>query len=314
MKRVYNNYFLVGLFTLIIGGISIALLLNMGGKNNDADNYYSYFSNVTGLGFGNPVYYEGYRVGQIEGVTPETINGQLVFKTGYTVIKGWKIPSDSITKIESSGLLSDMSLGIHAGQSISYLSPDQEIKGVLGDDIMATMTKLANDFGDLNEEKITPLFDLIYKRIDSITLPLETQLPELLTSLDVLIKDINVLVDSANNLVDSENLDGINNIVKNLEDLSVQLSSASGWLKSSVENVNQLISSGEELINNSDNKLITLLDITIKMMDTFSSKADTIGNEIESASMNLNEATETIRKNPSNLIFKNKSKISDENL
>jgi phospholipid/cholesterol/gamma-HCH transport system substrate-binding protein len=314
MKRVYNNYFLVGLFTLIIGGISIALLLNMGGKNNDADNYYSYFSNVTGLGFGNPVYYEGYRVGQVENVTPETINDQLEFKIEYTVIKGWKIPSDSITKIESSGLLSDMSLGIHAGKSTNYLAPEQEIKGVLGDDVMATITKLANDFGDLNEEKITPLFDLIYKRVDSITLPLETQLPELLTSLDLLIKDINILIDSTNNLVGSENLEGINNIVTNLEDLSEQLSSGTGWLKTSVENINQLISSGEELVNNSDNKLITLLDITIKMMDTFSAKADTIGNEIESASMNLNEATETIRKNPSNLIFKNKSKISDENL
>lgn len=314
MKRVYNNYFLVGLFTLIIGGVSIALLLNMGGNNNAADNYHSYFSNVTGLGYGNPVYYEGYRVGQVEKITPETINGQLLFKIDYSVLEGWKVPTDSITKIESSGLLSDMSLGIHAGIESTYLSPNQEIKGVLGDDIMATITKLANDFGALNEEKITPLFDLVYERVDSITQPLETQLPELLTSLDVLIKDVNKLIESANNLVGDENLDGIENILSNLEELSEQLTSGTGWLKTTVENVNQLISSGDELINNSDMKIAKLLEITIGMMDTFSVKANTIGNEIESASMNLNEATETIRKNPSNLIFKNKSKIADEDL
>jgi ABC-type transporter Mla subunit MlaD len=30
------------------------------------------FSNVTGLGFGNPVYYEGYRVGQVEKLHQKT--------------------------------------------------------------------------------------------------------------------------------------------------------------------------------------------------------------------------------------------------
>lgn len=314
MKRVYNNYFLVGLFTLVIGGISIALLLNMGGKNKDANNYYSYFSNVTGLGFGNPVYYEGYRVGQVENITPETINGQLKFKTEYTVIEGWKIPKDSITKIESSGLLSDMSLGIHAGESTSYLSPNTEIEGVLGDDIMATMTQLAKDFGTLNQEKITPLFDLVYERTDNLTKSLETQIPEILNSLDTLIVDINGLVKSSEQLLSEDNLAGINTIVSNLEELSVQLSSTGGWIENSLSQVNELLDSGKQLVDNSDNKISTLLDVTIKMLDTLSIKADTIGNEIESASMNINEATEIIRRNPSSLVFDKKSKIADEDL
>jgi hypothetical protein len=50
-----------------------------------------------------------------------------------------------------------------------------------------------------------------------------------------------------------------------------------------------MISSGEEPINNSDNKIATLLDITIKMMDTFSIKAITIGNEIESARTSMKQ-------------------------
>jgi phospholipid/cholesterol/gamma-HCH transport system substrate-binding protein len=314
MKRVYNNYFLVGLFTLIIGGISIVLLLNMSGNNKSSESYFSYFSNVTGLGYGNPVYYEGYRVGQVEEITPETISGQLLFRIDYSLIEGWKVPSDSITKIESSGLLSDMSLGIHAGTATSYLSPNQEIKGVMGDDIMATITNLANDFSALNEEKITPLFDLVYERVDTITKPLETQLPELLSSLDILIADVNKLINTADHFISEENVEGINNIVMNLNKLSEQLSAANGWLNTSVDNINQLIDSGNDLINNSDNQIKNLLDITIRMVDTFSTKANTIGNEIESASMNLNEATETIRKNPSNLIFKTKSKIADEDL
>lgn len=314
MKRVYNNYFLVGLFTLIIGGVTILLLLNMSGKNKDTENYYSYFSNVTGLSFGNPVYYEGYRVGQVEGITPKTIDGKLVFKTNYSVIQGWKIPSDSQTKIESSGLLSDMSLGIHAGKAADFIKPDSEIVGVQGDDIMATVTKLANDFGQLNEEKITPLFDLIYERTDKLTKTLETQIPDILTSIDVLVKDINKLVKTADALLDEENLAGIDNIINNLEGLSRDLSATGGWVETSMNKVNSLLDSGSDLISNSDDKVATILDITIKMIDSFSTKAETIGNEIESASMNMNEATEVIRRNPSTLVFDKKSKIADEEL
>ncbi len=312
MKRVYNNYFLVGLFTLIIGGLSIFLLLKMGGKNSDAEIYYSYFDNVTGLGYGNPVYYEGYRVGQIESITPETINGKLKFKTEYSLEEGWKVPEDSVTKIASSGLLSDMSLNISAGKSTHYLKPNSEIKGSVGDDIMASVSKLASDFEALNRDKIIPLFDLVYERTDNLTQSLDTQIPKILTSIDDLIQDINKLVKSADKLLDQGNIDDINKIISNLEKVTSQLSATGGWLETSIDNVNQLISSGDKLINNSDIKVSELLDITIKMMNMFSQKADTIGNEIESASMNINEATEIIRKNPSNLIFKNKSKIADE--
>ncbi len=314
MKRIYNNYFLVGLFTLIIGGASIFLLLSMGGKNKDAETYFSYFTNVTGLGYGNPVYYEGYRVGQVEDITPETIDGKLVFRTDYSLIKGWKIPIDSVTKIESSGLLSDMSLGIHAGSATTYIPPKSEIKGAIGDDIMATVTKLADEFGVLNEEKIKPLFDLIYERTDTLTQSLATQIPDILTSIEVLVKDINKLVKTADNLLDEENLTGIDQIIANLESLTTQLSATGGWIEASISNVNGLIDSGKQLINNSDNKVATILDISIQMLESFSVKAETIGNEIESASMNMNEATEIIRRNPSTLIFDGKSKVADEDL
>lgn len=314
MKRIYNNYFLVGLFTIVIGGAAIVLLLNMSGKNKDADTYYSYFDNVTGLGYGNPVYYQGYRVGQVENITPETKDGKLLFKTEYTLLSGWKVPSDSMAKIESSGLLSDMSLSIHAGKSTSHLDLNSEIKGVKGDDIMATMTQLAHDFGALNDEKIRPLMDLIYTRTDNLTKSLETQIPEILTSIEGLVKNIDKLIVSADKLLGDENIEGIETIINNLEKLSTQLSESGGWVESSLDNVNKLIASGDDMIKHSDEKIVSILDITLKMLESFSVKAETIGSEIESASMNINEATNSIRKKPSTLIFSEKTKIADEDL
>lgn len=314
MKRVYNNYFLVGLFAIIVGGITITLLLKMSGQNKDAETYYSYFDNVTGLGYGNPVYYEGYRVGQIESITPEVKEGKLLFKTEYTLIQGWKIPTDSVTKIASSGLLSDMSLNIAAGIAKEYLPINSEIQGVKGDDIMATMTQLANDLSTLNEKKITPLFDLIYKRVDTITASLETQIPEVLNSLDTLVKDIDTLVLKADGLLGHENIKNIDNIIANLNTLSTEISSLGDWIKNSLNNVDNLIASGQNLIDNSDKKVGTLLDVATQMVDAFSVKAETIANELESASMNVNEATDIIRRNPSTLVFDKKSKIADEDL
>ena len=314
MKRVYNNYLLVGIFTILIGGTAILLLLKMSGRNEATESYYSYFKNVTGLSYGNPVYYEGYRVGQVESITPEFQNGNLKFKTRYSVIQGWKIPQDSVTKIESSGLLSDMSLAIYAGKSNQYFAPESEIKGEAAEDIMATVSNLASDFERLNDEKITPLLDLVYERTDKLTKSLETQIPEVLGSIDNLVKDINKLVNTAETLLDEDNVEKIDSMIANLNQLSEEVKSLGSWLETSVDKVNQLLESGDKMVNNSDNKVAQILDVAHKMVQSFAVKADTISNEIESASMNLNEATEIIRRNPSQLIFEKKSKIAYEEL
>jgi phospholipid/cholesterol/gamma-HCH transport system substrate-binding protein len=314
MKRVYNNYFLVGLFTILIGGTSLILLMKMSGKQSDSDTYYSYFTNVTGLGFGNPVYFEGYRVGQVEKITPEYKSDKLFFKTEYTIIKDWKIPIDSITKIQSSGLLSDMSLNINSGLKKQLIPPNHEIPGVLGTDMMEVIAKLAGDFDQLNQEKITPLFDLIYERVDNLTASLDKQIPEVLNSLQVLLNDVNKLVKSADGVLSKENIKSIETILTNVEKLSDDLSATGDWLKSSMDKVNTLIDSGDKLVIDSNDKIASILNVVHQMMTSISSKADIIAEELESASRNVNEAMDEIRKDPSTLIFDKKAKIADEDL
>jgi phospholipid/cholesterol/gamma-HCH transport system substrate-binding protein len=314
MKRVYNNYFLVGLFTILIGGSALFLMFKMSGKQTESDSYYSYFENVTGLGYGNPVYFEGYRVGQVEQITPEYHDETLRFKTEYTIIKGWRVPVDSSTVIQSSGLLSDMSLNISSGESKDLLSPSSEIPSKVGADIMATVAKLAEDFDDLNEKKITPLLDLVYERVDNLTASLDKQIPKILDSLQVLITDVNQLVDTANGLLKEENIQGVENIIANVENLSKDINQLSEWLESSFNQVDEVLKSGKSLVEDSDLKIQDILVVASDMMKTLNNRADTITSELESASMNVNEAMDTIRKDPSTLIFDKKSEIADEDL
>lgn len=314
MKRVYNNYFLVGLFTILVGGASLFLLIKMSGKQNDADSYYSYFTNVTGLGYGNPVYFEGYRVGQVERISPEYKADELFFKTEYTIIKDWRVPSDSVTKIQSSGLLSDMSLNISSGVNKDLISPNSEIPGEMGVDMMEVVAKLAGDFDQLNQEKITPLFDLIYERVDNLTASLDKQIPEILNSLQSLLDNVDKVVKSADGVLSEENIKSIETIVANVETLTNDLTATGDWVKSSIDNLNELIDSGDEVVGESGDQIAAILKVVNNMMNSISGKADVIAEELESASMNVNEAMNEIRKDPSTLIFDKKEKIADEDL
>ena len=112
MNRQVSNYFWVGLFTLVISLSTLWLLVKMTGKEADAVEYSSYYTNVTGLGYGTPVYFEGYRIGQIEAIQPEYKQTKLDFKVTYSVLQEWKIPVDSSAQINSAGLLADMSINI----------------------------------------------------------------------------------------------------------------------------------------------------------------------------------------------------------
>ncbi|VAW43838.1 hypothetical protein MNBD_GAMMA02-36, partial [hydrothermal vent metagenome] len=109
MKRHISNYFWVGLFTLVISIFTLWILIKMTGQEGDASEYHTYYSNVTGLGYGTPVFFEGYRIGQIETITPGYKQTKLDFKVSYSVLKAWKIPNDSVAQINSAGLLADMS-------------------------------------------------------------------------------------------------------------------------------------------------------------------------------------------------------------
>jgi len=129
MKRHISNYFWVGLFTLAISIFTLWTLVKMTGKERDAAEYHSYYANVTGLGYGTPVFFEGYRIGQVETIKPEYKKNKLDFKVSYSVMKEWKIPRDSVAQINSAGLLADMSINISGGEVTTYFKPNDMIPG-----------------------------------------------------------------------------------------------------------------------------------------------------------------------------------------
>jgi phospholipid/cholesterol/gamma-HCH transport system substrate-binding protein len=171
MKSDRINYIIVGGFViLMLTGIVISVAM-LTGRTGGTDTYYTSYEDVTGLKFGSQVLYMGFPVGQVEKISPELENGALVFRLELALtdrFKAWKVPSDSVARMKSSGLLSAMAIDIRAGESPTWIEPDDYIQGQPATDIFAAVSDTANALKRLTESRLEPLLTNLDEYIDSI--------------------------------------------------------------------------------------------------------------------------------------------------
>lgn len=314
MKRQVSNYFWVGIFTLTISVLTLWLMVKMAGKEADAVEYSSYYQNVTGLGYGTPVYFEGYRIGQVESIMPEYKETRLDFKVSYSVLQEWKIPTDSVAQINSAGLLADMSINIKGGEAQEHFKPNAIIPGAPPADLFAQLEGVSNNITSITEEQVKPMLEMLHERLDSITAKVDEGLPEIMDNINTSTVEMNRLMKSAGEVLSNENIQNIDAFIANLADVSHAMQLSIKTLDEGLNNINGLVNDARSLITSDDSDMAEILKTASKSMMALSNKLDSITNEIESASMNLNEATNIIRKNPSTLIFSSHAEIEDEEL
>ena len=119
MKRDNVNYLLVGAFVAAMSVAFFVLMTAVTGRSGPTDEYHAYYDNVSGLTFGTGVFYEGYRVGQLESIEPEHTDQGMRYKVSFSVLSGWTIPADSVAEIAASGLISAVTIQIQEGVSES---------------------------------------------------------------------------------------------------------------------------------------------------------------------------------------------------
>lgn len=174
MNTPKMNYVAVGVFVIaaLVGVIMAVATLT--GQTGATDKYFSVYKNVTGVKFGTQVFYEGYPVGQVEEVIPVVEGGAMKFRVNFEVTEGWQIPSDSIARIGSSGLLSAISINIDAGRSGSALKPGAQVAGREAADLFSVMSDMAGEVSDIAENDIRPLLETINRTADSFAVTVET--------------------------------------------------------------------------------------------------------------------------------------------
>ncbi|NCF28362.1 MAG: MCE family protein [Gammaproteobacteria bacterium] len=268
MKSDRINYIVVGGFViLMLTGIVISVA-SLTGRTGATDTYFTRYEDVTGLKFGSQVLYMGFPVGQVEKISPELENGALVFRLELALterFKDWKVPSDSVAQMKSAGLLSAMAIDIRAGESHTWLQPDDYVRSQQATDIFAAVSDTANALKRLTETRLEPMLTNLDEYIDAIGQILVTdggammrnlstfsktladRGPELIDEVVSLSASLKVTSDNLAKVLSPENADKLDSVVDNVLAASVSLALMSGEAR---EDIRELLGpKSQERIN-----------------------------------------------------------------
>jgi phospholipid/cholesterol/gamma-HCH transport system substrate-binding protein len=295
VKRDTINYVMVGSVVsvaLVLLLVGLALITGHSGASTD---YVVHYRNVTGLRYGAPVFYEGYRIGDVGAVEPERNAAGTRYKVTLAVRKDWTIPKDSVARLQSSGLLADMSIGISEGSSSTVLAPGAEIKGIESADVFAAVSELAGQVSSLTRDQISPMITRLSQRVESITGSIDTSTPEILMQAQSLLGKLSGASDSLDDLLKPQNRAAVASILGNVQGLS-------GELRETRKTLDQTVGELADIARENRGDIRGAVTDLATVMASLSSRMDVITHHLESATRNLDEFSREIRRNPGQLL------------
>lgn len=295
MKRDTVNYVYVGAVVLLGLALLLVGLVLITGRSGPTSAYFVHYRNVTGLRYGAPVLYEGFRVGQVGEVVPERQGGVTRYKVTLEIQRDWPIPADSVARLQSSGLLADMSIGIREGSSQQMLAAGAEIRGGEAADVFAAVGDLAGEINSLTRDQIRPMVTRLSQRIDSITGELDASAPDLLDRATTLLDRLNSASGALDELLKPDNRALVASILGNVNGLSGELRETRKTLDQAIGELGNIASENRGDIRAATTDLATV-------MASLSSRMDVITHHLESATRNLDEFSREIRRNPGQLL------------
>lgn len=305
MKRDHVNYTLVGAVVLVALALLLFALVLITGKRGGEADYHTYYRNVTGLRAGAPVFYQGYRIGQVDDVVPERGGDGTRYRVALSLRADWPIPDDSVARLQSSGLLADVTVAIREGAAKTSLPVGAEIKGEESTDIFGAMNELAAEVTTLTRSQITPLIRNLSERVDSITGSLDKGTPEVLNQARELLERLTQASDSVNDLLNPANREAISGILGDVRALSRDLDESKANLDSALKDIAALTRQNKPGVD------AAVVDLRA-VLASLSSRIDTIVHHLDSASRNVDEFSREIRKNPNRLLLAPKTDAPEE--
>jgi phospholipid/cholesterol/gamma-HCH transport system substrate-binding protein len=305
LKRATVNYTLVGavvLAALVLLLVGLALIT---GRSGATTGYVVRYRNVTGLRYGAPIFYQGYRVGEVNGVKPERTAEGTRYKVELAIRRDWPIPKDSLAQLQSTGLLADVSVGIREGVSKEMLPEGGELQGQESTDIFAAMNELAGQISELTRTQISPLIRTLSQRVDSITGAIDKSTPEVMEQTRALLARLNNASDSLNDVLKPQNRAAVSAILGEVSKLSTELRKTRETLDSALGELASIARENRPDVRRSVQDLSSVLE-------ALSARMDVITHHLESSSRNLDEFSREIRKHPNRLIVAPKADDVEE--
>jgi phospholipid/cholesterol/gamma-HCH transport system substrate-binding protein len=303
VKRDNVNYLLAGAFVLAALGALFWVMLKLTGRSGATDAYVTYYERVGGVRVGSPVFFEGFRVGQVEAIEPLHQGSQTRFKLSLGVERGWPIPSDSRATLASSGLLADVFIGISEGTATTVLKPGAEIPSEEGADLFAAVGSLAREVQNLSSQKLSPLVDLLSTRIDALTADLSTEAPAIIRDTREILTKLKSSATSMDTLLSADNRGQVEQFLRNMNQTSENTKALTDDLAAARGNLRSLIAELDGAAKENRPHVRQLVRDLRLSMEALSSRIDSVTYHLEAASRNVNEFSQEIRRQPNLLIF-----------
>jgi phospholipid/cholesterol/gamma-HCH transport system substrate-binding protein len=310
------NYVVVGSFVAVMLAAFVVIVSMLAGRGGSTDDYYTVYDNVTGLKYGTAVLYEGFQIGQVSSIEPESgekvesDNKKVRFRVNIEVKAGWKIPEDSVARAIVSGLLSAMTIDIRGGTSTQLLKPGDLIKGVSPTNFFATLSDLSAEFGDLSNTSLKPLLQNLNTLIGNINKSTGDRLPaivkDLNTIMDALARDMPGITESIKNsakivetdVLKPENRDHISAILANADQASHDIAQMTSQLDQTRKSINETTARVNKLVQDNAGNIDESIRDLRYTLGTLARFVDDIAQNADETSRNLAEFSRAIRENP----------------
>lgn len=320
MKNKKLNYAVLGLFVVAMIAAVVATTVALSGRSGSYDTYAALFDNVADVKFGTQVRYEGYPVGQVEDIRPVVKDGSMAFHLVLSVREGWKIPKDSIARIGSSSILGGKTVEIHGGKSKVSLNPGAEITSAPPADMFAAMSSIAGEFGDLSRNGLRPMVDRVnglvataddliekdlaqlVRALNQMAGGLQSDVPQIAKELRHFTKRLNKTLGSVQTVLSDRNTKGVNNVVRNVEQMSAGFLEISKSLQGSIGQINDIVARLDTMVTTNDKKVDGAINDARYIMQSLARNIDSFNHNISGTAQNMNEFSRLIRQNPGLLL------------
>lgn len=296
MKRDSINYVLVGAAVLVAGVLLLVALAMITGRGGATTAYFTHYRNVTGLRYGAPVFYQGYRIGQVGAIVPERSPDGTRYKIELDVRRDWPIPKDSVAHLTATGLLADVAVGIGEGRDRAMAAPGAELAGAENADIFSAMNELAGQITQLTRGQISPLIQTLSKRVDSITGAIDKGTPDIVEQSRKLLTQLNAASASLNDVLKPDNRAAIGAILANTQQMTAQLHDTQQKLDDALGQLDGIARENRPGIRDSVADLRAVLE-------ALSGRIDSISQHLQTASRNFDEFSREVRKNPNRILI-----------
>ena len=290
MQEARVNYLWVGSFVLVAGALLVVALALLVGRTGATDPYHTYFDRVAGVSTGTRVLYNGFPVGQVEGLAPVEHEGRQRFRVELSVRRGWPVAPDSEVHVVS-GLLSAVELDIRGRSPRDPLEPGEYIPGRDTGDVFASLSSAADELTQLVEQRVGPLLEDLAQRVPTIG-----------ANLEAVSQDLAETTARVNAIFDDEGAARIDSLLRNAELTSQSFAQLSLDLRATRGRLDDVLRSVAETVDrNSEHVDQSLVDLRYSL-ESVARHIDGFNENLEATTRNMNEFSRQVRANPGLLL------------